>query len=272
MAIQLFFYIQNKQNAYQASKSKRLSFDPHLHTHIEIVLMRKGESLGVADSKQAIIRDGDLFISFPNQIHHYYDKTTLIDCDILIVSPDMCPEFSKIFKTKIPESPVMKNAINNTKIITAINTIMELNNDDEYNETQVRGSLLVLLSEFFRNVKLIDNISCDNNLVKNIINFCYENYDSDISLQSISESLHINRYYISHIFSQKLHTSFNDYINYLRIRKACEMLKSNDSPITEISYAVGYGSPRTFNRCFMKIKGITPKEYRNKAHKSKISK
>lgn len=266
----MFFYLEKKQRAYHISRARGLTPDPHLHSHIEIVVMMSGESVGVADSRSDSMNPGDMFVAFPNQIHHYHDVTRPLDGALLIIAPDLCPEFSRIFKTMIPESPVMKNATSNPKILWAVNTLMDLkDNDIEYSETEVRGSMLVLLSEFFRNMKLVENASCDNDLVKDIINYCYENYDSDISLQSISEALHISRYYISHIFSRRLQTGFNDYINSLRIRKACELLKSGDNQITEIAYTVGYSSPRTFNRCFMNIRGMTPKEYRAKAHESK---
>lgn len=266
----MYFLLEKKQEAYHASCGRSLGPTPHLHTHIEIVFVSNGESLGVADAKEAMIEPGDLFIAFPNQVHYYLDKIRPVNHKILIVSPDLCPEFSRIFKTMIPESPVMKNAAQNPRIVSAIDSIIECKESDaEYSETEVRGSMLVLLSEYFRSVRLVENVSCDNDLVKDIINYCYENYDSDISLQSISEALHISRYYISHLFSRRLHTGFNDYINSLRIRKACELLKSGDDPITEIACAVGYSSPRTFNRCFMNIRGMTPKEYRRKAHESK---
>ncbi|MBE6655507.1 MAG: helix-turn-helix transcriptional regulator [Ruminococcaceae bacterium] len=114
---------------------------------------------------------------------------------------------------------------------------------------------------------LRENGSCETDVMKNIIHFCYENYDTDISLQTISDKLHISRYYISHLFNRKLHIGFNDYINSLRISRACEMLKLDDTPITEIAYSVGYNFIRTFNRCFQEIVGMTPKEYRRKKHK-----
>jgi AraC-like DNA-binding protein len=47
------------------------------------------------------------------------------------------------------------------------------------------------------------------------------------------------------------------------------MLKAGEQPITEIAYAVGYNSVRTFDRCFLMSKGTTPREYRLKALEKK---
>jgi AraC-like DNA-binding protein len=233
-----------------------------------MIFMKEGRSVAVADTRSAPLGPGDLFFAFPNQIHHYHDEELPIECVLLNFLPDICPEFAKIFKTKVPQTPVLKNAAGNPKILMAIETIIGLTKSkEEYSDTEVRGAVLVLFSEFFRSVALVDNASCDNDLVRQIINYCYENYDSDISLQSIADALHISRYYISHIFSRRLQVGFSDYINSLRINRACQLLKTGDTSITEVAYAVGYNSLRTFNRCFMNIKGMTPKEYRNKAHR-----
>ncbi len=266
----VFFKLEDKKSAYEARFGKNLGLTPHLHSHIEIILIEEGTSLGVADTKEAYMSDGDLFISFPNQIHYYQDVTKQVNHKIIIVSPDMCPEFNNILKTMVPESPVLKNAASNERIVSAFDNIIDCKRSgDEYSETEVRGSMLILMSEICRNMPLIKNVSYDSDMAKAIINYCYENYASEISLQSIADELHISRYYISHLFGQRLHIGFNDYINSLRVRSAAELLKSGDKTITEVAYAVGYNSVRTFDRCFLKVRGMTPKEYKAQALQKK---
>ncbi len=266
----VFFKLEDKKSAYEAQNGKALGPTPHLHSHIEIILIESGLSVGVADMKEAEMSEGDLFISFPNQIHYYQDVVKPVYHKIIIVSPDMCPEFGNVLKTMVPESPVLKNAASNERIVSAMNNIIDCKKSgDEYSETEVRGSMLILMSELCRNMKLIKNVSYDSDMVKDIINYCYENYANDISLQTIADELHISRYYISHLFGRRLHIGFNDYINSLRVRSAAELLKGGNKTVTEIAYMVGYNSVRTFDRCFLKIRGMTPKEYRSKAHSKK---
>lgn len=264
----MLFTLEKKQNAYEARRGKNLGPTPHLHTHIEIVLIKEGETIAAADDIECTAKTGDLFIAFPNQIHYYVDQTAEVRHEILIVSPEICPEFNQIFKTAIPVSPVLSGAAQNDRIASAISNIVDVHKEDaEFADTEVKGYLLTLFSELFRAMPLAENGSCETDIMKSIIHFCYENYDTDISLQAISDELHISRYYISHLFNRKLHTGFNDYVNSLRISRASEMLKSADTPITEIAYAVGYNSIRTFNRCFQEIMKMTPKEYRGRKRK-----
>ena len=129
-------------------------------------------------------------------------------------------------------------------------------------DTLIKGYFLALLSELFQVVKFTETKSSDGDTIKAVLNFCSENYTQNIQLKTIAQALHISRTYISHLFSEKLHMGFSEYIGMLRISDACNLLVSCDMSITDISYAVGFNSPRSFNRLFLKYTGVTPREYR----------
>lgn len=265
----MYFQLEKKSDDIYAKNNKNLSAVPHLHSQIELVLIKSSSTVGYANDKSVLLQTGDLFISFPNQIHYYIDQTRPVYHDIIIVSPESCTEFSHIFKNYTPKIPMLKNAAGNPIIMNAIDNIIHFAaNTDKFSNAEVRGNILVLMSELLRSIELDENISCETDSVKNIINYCYENYSSDISLQSVAEALHMNKYHVSHLFSGRLNIGFCEYINRLRILHACEILKSGDQPMSEVAFAVGYNSIRTFNRAFTSIKKVTPREYRNN-HKSK---
>jgi AraC-like DNA-binding protein len=56
------------------------------------------------------------------------------------------------------------------------------------------------------------------------------------------------------------------FLNVTRIERACAMLQATKDSILSISEDVGFSSVSSFNRCFSNIKGITPREYRNRGH------
>ena len=266
----MYFHFETKKSAYEARLGHGLGPTPHLHSHIEMVLTETGTTVAFADSTEVKVEAGDLFIAFPNQIHYYIDKQRPVEHKIVIVSPDMCPEFSRIFKSMVPKVPLLKKAIENPRIVSAVENMVQCKKEQgEYSETEARGCVLILMSEIFRNIELQEKMPYDNDLVKDIITYCYENYNSDISLQAIADELHVSRCYISRLFSRRLHIGFNDYINSLRVRNACEMLKTTDLSVTEVAYAVGYNSVRTFDRAFFNTRQMTPKEYRQKAFEKK---
>ena len=48
----------------------------------------------------------------------------------------------------------------------------------------------------------------------------------------------------------------------MRVQAACDQLHTREKTITEIAYDTGFDTPRTFNRCFLAVKGMTPRQYR----------
>ena len=65
--------------------------------------------------------------------------------------------------------------------------------------------------------------------------------------------------------------SFVDYLNQLKINHACVYLEQNYLKVYEIAYKVGFQDEKYFTKVFKKIKGITPKEYRNNYGKVRVN-
>lgn len=100
-------------------------------------------------------------------------------------------------------------------------------------------------------------------LVKNIRNYINENYmDSNLGLAKISSVFGISEGYISTIFKEQDGINFADYVEQLRIEKACHLLTENLYKIADISDMVGYNSVQSFRRAFKRVLGINPTEYR----------
>ncbi len=260
------FNIQNKEQSFEIHNDEEgcsLTYPPHLHKHVEIILLEHGTAFAKVDSKSEILNSGDLFIVFPNQLHSYIDETKTILRKMIIFSPDLCPEYQNEFTNYIPVCNVLPAAIKNKNIIyTILNIINCTRLDSCYSEIMVRGSLLFLLGELFSHMPLEKHTTCDPELELQIINYCYKNYHEDISLLTLSRDLHISSFNLSVFFNKKLNVNFRDYINGLRIGEAINLLKIGQKSITEIAYQVGFNSIRTFNRCFFKYMGMSPKEYR----------
>ncbi len=58
--------------------------------------------------------------------------------------------------------------------------------------------------------------------------------------------------------------NFDALLNYVRITKACEMLKTTDQSVTRIAIEVGYSNTKTFNLNFFKYQAMTPSDFRRK--------
>lgn len=100
-----------------------------------------------------------------------------------------------------------------------------------------------------------------NSSVAKAIEIIDADYSKDITLEELAGKLFITPQYLSRLFKEKTGKSFSEYIIFIRINKAKELLKKNEMSIKEISYAIGYGDPNYFSRMFKKEEGVTPSEY-----------
>ena len=182
---------------------------------------------------------------------------------LIIFSPDMIPELTETFTSRIQRSAVVRAGELSPDFENVIRKMGEINSSmGEYKRVQMRGLLLTLFGFVLDKMSLTDVKGVSTHALKTVVNYCARNFSRDLSLSILEEDLHISKYYISHLFSMKLKVRFNDYINSLRINDACRQLRQTDKTVTEISEQVGFNTLRTFNRAFVRQIGMSPSEYR----------
>jgi AraC-like DNA-binding protein len=86
--------------------------------------------------------------------------------------------------------------------------------------------------------------------------------DPSLTLRKLSDMTGVSENRISQVLSLKVGMGFYDFVNYWRIKSACERLKSTNESLLDITYSVGFNSRSTFNLAFKKHAGITPSGYR----------
>ncbi|NYB72853.1 response regulator [Sedimentibacter hydroxybenzoicus DSM 7310] len=100
-----------------------------------------------------------------------------------------------------------------------------------------------------------------------VLNYIKEHFtQNDLTLNLMSERLHISQSYITKIVKEKTGANFTDYLNNLRINMAIKILldKDNDYTINEIAEMAGYSSQHYFSRAFKNYTGLSPLQYKTK--------
>ena len=240
-----------------------LNFEAHLHYHMEIVYMKEGRSRASVDSVTYDIGKDDLLVVFPNRIHGYDDKPGDSSYDLIIVNPNLVPDLLPTVSNEYPGNPVIRGASKNKRLIALIDILRGADQfPTEYKQVLLKGYLTALFAEMLEMLPMKGANPDENHAIKTIVHYCSQNFTKDISLATLEEDLHLSKYYISHLFGEKLGIRFNDYVNSLRVSEACRLLRASDMNITEISGAAGFGTLRTFNRAFIKQTGMSPSEYK----------
>ena len=252
------FFYENRNNEFYIKKGETLAFPAHLHSDIEIVYILNGSAHAFSGGVDCTLRKGDFFIAFPNCIHYYDSCSEDIEFFIAIIPYNAFPEYETEFESMLPPSPAICGvSADVTELFEKI-----IKTDGTYKEKITRGYLSAIIGMIFEKANLCTASDSDNSTVLAIIKFCRENCMNNITLDTLSSSLHISKSRISHIFSEKLHMSFRSFLNALRLNLAAPKLAGSKRSITEIALESGFENVRTFNRVFLKHFGKSPGEYR----------
>ena len=101
-------------------------------------------------------------------------------------------------------------------------------------------------------------------IMAHVRRYLEDNYMFDLSLDSVSEILHISPAYLSAQFKKYQKMNFLDCLTELRINAARELLKDPFRSSAEVASMVGYEDASYFARAFKKRTGETPTQYRKR--------
>lgn len=117
------------------------------------------------------------------------------------------------------------------------------------------------LINYFNEIIDTSQNKINSHIVNKITQYVYEHYDEQLTLADVSKLFNFNYYYLSSYFSSYNKEGFNEFLNKIRIEKACTFLKQ-DIPISDISSLVGYSDHSYFCKVFKKFTGLTPSKFR----------
>lgn len=88
--------------------------------------------------------------------------------------------------------------------------------------------------------------------------------DPDTSVESMSAHLCMSRVQLYKRMVSLTGTTPSEYLRAKRIKRAEELIHSDELNISEIAYTVGFNNPRYFSKYFQEAYGLTPSQYKKK--------
>ena len=252
----------------KAGLLKQKSLTNHFHYHAELILSLKGGFNATVDGEKFYVSEGTGVIVFPYQLHEYF----AVDSEkalVLLFHPERNQKFYECFKDKRPKSAHIPTEAISDEVREMSTLFWE--HYHHRNESKFGGEL----SEIYKAAifgLILDRLELEPtargqiDLMRRVIHWCNEHYSEQVSIPVAAKALLISESQLSHLFSCKLKIGFRDYINSLRVQAAVELLVTTRKPIGEIAFDCGFTSFSTFNRAFLKSRGITPREVRERGN------
>ncbi len=108
-------------------------------------------------------------------------------------------------------------------------------------------------------------------MVHAVLDSISHHYRQPITLQQCAAQLGLNASYLSHLFSSAVGMPFRTYLTELRLEKARELLGDPARSISEVAFAVGYGSENRFRLAFKKATCLAPRLWRETLRMSPLT-
>ncbi|WHX48029.1 response regulator [Paenibacillus woosongensis] len=105
--------------------------------------------------------------------------------------------------------------------------------------------------------------SSDQGSIAKAVQYIEQNYDQDLSLQVLSQHVHLSKNYFSNLFKREMGEGVIDYITKVRLERAKALLRNTDLKSSEVGMLVGISDSKYFSKLFKKMTGATPSEYRD---------
>lgn len=96
-----------------------------------------------------------------------------------------------------------------------------------------------------------------------IVQAIYRGYAAPMTAQETADIFGVSVSQLNRLLLCQVEKNFEDFLNYVRINRACEQLLRTRKPIHEISFEVGYNSTKTFTRYFLRQMAMTPSAFRS---------
>ena len=153
----------------------------------------------------------------------------------------------------------IKNII---QLICKLSQSIESNNSNDILIMQYLYQLVYTLQEKFPKIFSVQ-VDIVNEDIQHAVDFINTNYQKHITVEDVAKSVNVTRSHLYKLFKKNLGCSPKEYLTYIRMYHASQLLIHTSTLISDISRQVGYKDPLLFSKNFTKHFEISASEYRH---------
>lgn len=288
---ELFEYSDKLNSPYEAflfdTNKTNFPVRPHWHYFAEIIYILEGSVIvsSINDSRTA--SEGTLVVFHPQTVHSIYPnddrycKYAVLKFDVnrLNMSNSYSPKLSYILAAA-KDDPCADFLFDNSELnaiaiqeifMSCIHEIDEKNYGYDLIIQANLSTLLVELIRIWRKKGLdTDHISVSHveaESIHTITEYIDSHFSEPLKVQLLADKCGMSYSYFARLFRQLYGQSCKEYIEFIRICKAEDMLLFTNLDLSYISQETGFSDCSHLIKTFKKLKGITPKQFRMKMRK-----
>lgn len=255
------FHIHEIYAYYYNVKSPGYHFNGERNPYFEITYVDNGSLHMCIDNNEYDINEYELIISGNKQFHNQSIINNHTCSYLTIIFSMDLKEYDKIlnrvFKINGDILEILNRFVNDTYLEVDYKEDMMINNLKQliinllqYDQKQAKTKTLSPVHQHF-----------EDEILNEIINHIKQHINEDLSVQSLCEHFSLSRSSLQNLFKNNLKMAPKKYINELKLKKSCILIKESKYNISEIANLLGFNSIHYFSRKFTQHYKITPTEY-----------
>ncbi len=262
---------------FSDAKLERCSQEEYPASHIERITINKGYMFLIVLNGKGTVQYYDkrikllprtvLAIPHGSALQIMSDNTETLSVISVRISGEALKTL--FFAIEEKENGIVMHLENNHKIIDSAHELItecSKSYSSDYSILLCFYEFMNCIDEYYIEKK----VPTKNVYMTQAIDYIKKNYNKNISVESISDLLGIERSYLSRLFKTYKNKSTQNYIIDYRIKQAKRLFKEEDMNVSQVSTAVGYTNIYCFSRIFKNRVGMPPKEYMDMCRKKSL--
>ncbi|MGN0377349.1 MAG: AraC family transcriptional regulator [Suilimivivens sp.] len=282
----LFEYSDTLNSPYEAflydTSTMNFPIRPHWHYFMEIIYMKEGTGLIECNGKSYIVEAGDMILFHPEAVHAIYTATNLalkyevlkFDVNKLYTENSYAPKLRIILgsASKDKKVPVFfkEEDIRHLSVGTIFEECRrELEHKDYGYDIIVHNKICYLLVSLIRmwrdngfDTDKTAEYAKETDSIHAITAYIDAHAGEPIKVEELADMCNMSYSYFAKNFKQYYGRSCKEYIEFIRICKAEDLLLFTDFDLSYISQETGFSDSSHLIKIFRKWKGVTPKQYK----------
>ena len=252
-------------------------FHLHFHNLTEIGICRYGDGDMYLDEDVCRYQNGTLTVipeNFPHITVSDGENANFweyVFFDIKSIVEELFPG-NPVYQSQVIESLNKSAFISDEKKDKAIADIINLmideaKNKKPYYQKKISLQLKALIIELVRkgDVSLEEEQPVKGTNMAQIaaaLDYINKNYDKPIKAIELANICSMSETHFRRIFEEYINMSPMDYVNLIRIQRACDLMKKTNDSMDLVAVKCGFSTTSTFNRNFKKYLNTSPYQWK----------
>lgn len=270
---------------FQRSRKGTISAHDHIHEQLEFIYVTEGEFRAFVNDSEYLLKSGDMLFMRANAVHRifaldspelsYYVLKINVSVVFELASEKSAADY--VLRLVLDKGGAKTHWLAEEEDTQRIARCFERLIEEYRGQAVCRDMAMKLwassvILETLRSLMALESPEttqegAGSNLtaqIYRVIKHINRHYSEPLDAEECAKKANMSYSYFSRSFKRITGKSFKEYLNFVRVSHADQLLYSGDKGITEIAMECGYNNVSYFISVYKKMKGQTPLKLRKK--------